>query len=214
VFLASGGNPREELRLGIALCGARSVLLDQGLIKDSLGPLHLKGIFEVLFERLGVRKYNFNTLQDTSVAISIEKEKVGCLNRLSKNVLESLDIKNKEVFVAELSLERLFSYVNLNKKFNRLAVYPGISRDISLILKEDIAIGDILAAIKEKGQPFLQEVKVIDYYKGKQIPLGFKGLTLTCLYRLRERTLTEAEINPVHSAISILLKDRFNAQIR
>jgi phenylalanyl-tRNA synthetase beta chain len=215
VFSQAKAAPQEELHLGIALCGAKSLLLAQGLIKDAAGLLHLKGIFEVLFTRLGVRDYNFKATDNPSrIDVCAGKEKIGFLAKLDKEILDSLDIKNKEVFVAELYLERLLPYAELNKKFVHLPLYPGISRDISLILKEEIPVGDILEAIQEKGRPLLKEAKVVDYYKGKQIPSGFKGLTLSCLYRREERTLIEAEINPVHSLVCTLLKERFGAQIR
>jgi len=215
VFLQSKACPQEELRLGIALCGTKSLLLEQGLIEDPVGPLHLKGILEILFARLGVRDYNFNAKESPSIiTVYAAGEKIGLIAELEKPVLDKLDIKNKDVFVLELSLDRLIFYINLNNKFSRLPIYPGISRDISLILKDEVLAGDILEAIKRGGEPLLREVRVTDYYKGKQIPSGFKGLTLSCLYRSDERTLTEAEINPVHSLICKLLADRFGAQIR
>jgi len=215
VFSRSIASTHEELRLGIALCGIKSLLLQQGLIKDPVGLLHLKGILEVLFARLGVRDYDFNTQDNVSaIAVYVAKEKIGLMTKLEKSVLDKLDIKNKDVFVLELSLNRLLFYINLNKNFVHLPIYPGISRDISLILKDEISVGDILKAIKGGGKPLLKEAAVVDYYKGKQIPSGFKGLTLSCLYRSDERTLTEAEINPVHSLICNLLAKRFGAQIR
>ncbi len=215
VFLQSKACPQEELRLGIALCGIKSLLLEQGLIKDPAGLLHLKGVLEALFARLGVRDYNFNAKDNTSaITVYAGGEKIGLMAKLEKSVLDKLDIKNKDVFALELSLDRLLFFINLNKKFSHLPIYPGISRDISLILKEEISVGDILKAIKEEGQPLLKQAAVVDYYKGKQIPPGFKGLTLSCLYRSDERTLTEAEINPVHSLICNLLAERFGAQIR
>jgi phenylalanyl-tRNA synthetase beta chain len=133
---------------------------------------------------------------------------------LEKAILEKLDIKNKEVFVLELSLERLLFYVNLDKKFSHLAVYPGITRDISFVLKENILAGDVLEAIKQEGKPLLKEAGVTDYYKGKQIPAGFRGLTISCFYRSQERTLTEAEITPLHARVCRVLADKFSAQIR
>jgi len=215
VFSQSKVSPREELRLGIALCGIKSLLLQQGLIKDPVGLLHLKGILEALFARLGVRDYDFNIQDNVSaIAIYAAGEKIGLMTKLEKPVLDKLDIKNKDVFVLELTLNRLLFFINLNKKFSYLPIYPGISRDISLILKEEVPVGDVLEAIKGGGRPLLKEVGVVDYYKGKQIPSGFKGLTLSCLYRSDERTLTEAEINPVHSLICNLLADRFGSQIR
>ena len=215
VFSQAIAAPEEELRLGVALCGMKSSLSQQGLIKDPFGPLHLKGILETLFARLGVRDYNFNAKENPfAITVYAGGEKIGLIAELEKPVLDKLDIKNKDVFVLELSLERLLFYVNLNKKFLHLPIYPGISRDISLILKDEILVGDVLEAIKEEGKPLLKEAGVRDYYKGKQIPSGFRGLTISCLYRSDERTLTEAEINPVHSFICKLLTDRFGCQIR
>jgi len=215
VFSQAKATPEEEVRLGIALCGMKSSLLLQGLIKDPVGPRHIKGILETLFARLGVRDYNFNAKEGPSIiTVYAGGEKIGLIDELEKPVLDKLDIKNKDVFVLELSLDRLLFYVNLNKKFSHLPIYPGISRDISLILKDEILAGDVLEAIKEEGRPLLKEATVRDYYKGKQIPSGFRGLTICCLYRADERTLTEAEINPVHSFICKLLTDRFGCQIR
>jgi phenylalanyl-tRNA synthetase beta chain len=215
VFSQSKASTQEELSLGIALCGIKSLLLTEGLIKDPVGLLHLKGILEALFAQLGVRDYDFNTQDNVSaIAVYVAKEKIGLMTKLEKSVLDKLDIKNKDVFVLELSLDRLLFFINLNKNFVHLPIYPGISRDISLILKDEISVGDILKAIKGEGKPLLKQAAVLDYYKGKQIPSGFKGLTISCLYRSDERTLTEAEINPAHSLICKILAERFGSRIR
>ncbi len=215
VFSQSKASTHEELRLGIALCGIKSLLLQHGLIKDPAGLLHLKGISEVLFARLGIRDHAFKAEDNGSIiSVYAAGEKIGLMAKLEKAALNRLDIKNKDVFVLELSLDRLLSYINLNKKFSRLPIYPGIFRDISLVIKEEILVSDILETIRREGGPLLKDAKVADYYKGKQIPLGFKGLTLSCLYRSDERTLTEAEIQPVHSLICNLLSGRAGVQIR
>jgi phenylalanyl-tRNA synthetase beta chain len=214
VFSPSSQQENENLTLGIAICGVKSLLLEQGLVKDAAGFLHLKGILEVLFKRLGISDYSF-TMDDTrGIAVSINREKIGLINRLGRESLDHLDIKNKDVFVLELSLDRLLAFANLRRQFKGLPKYPGISRDISLVLKEDIAIEAILKAMRDKGMQLLKEVVVVDYYKGKQIPSGFRGLTISCLYRSDERTLTEAEVNPVHALVCRVLIDRFRAQIR
>jgi len=210
----SEASPGEELALGIALCGEKSLLLGGGLIKEEMGILHLKGILEVLFERLGIKKYNFNLKNFYEASLYIAEEKIGVMIKLQKNTLDNLEIKNKDVIVAEINLEKVFPYVNLGKVFTPLPVYPGISRDISLILKDEVKIEDVFKATREKGEPLLRQVNVVDYYKGKQIPAGFKGLTISCIYRSDERTLTETEINPVHALVVGVLIDRFGARIR
>ncbi|MDD4894645.1 MAG: phenylalanine--tRNA ligase subunit beta [Candidatus Omnitrophica bacterium] len=210
VFSQLNNLPREELKLGIALCGIKPLLLKQGLIKEPAGLLDLKGMLEVVFTRLGINDYDFKT----DGAVYVAAEKIGLMEKLPGSALEKLDIKNRDVFVAALSLDRLLVHINTGRKFSPLPVYPGISRDISLILKEDISIGDVLGMIKGAAGPLLKDAKVTDYYKGKQIPAGFRGLTISCLYRSDERTLTEAEVSPVHSEVCKLLAGNFAAQIR
>lgn len=206
--------PQEELTLGIGLCGIKSLLLEQGVVKDKLGVLHLKGIIETLFARLGVEGYKFNWEDSYRLAVYAQEERIGSILRLPEAICDKLDIKNKDVILGEFSLDILLNRINLSKRFVKLPIYPGITRDISFILKEDITLKDIVGAVKEKAGHLLKEVKLIDYYKGRQIPCGFKSLTISCLYRSDERTLTESEINPMHSLAVGVLMERFSAKIR
>ena len=204
VFSKKDSRPEEKLALAMALCAGKS----------DLGPLHLKGLLEALFKRLGIADYAFVAAGNRQVQVNVGKEKAGVMHALSPEALSNLDIKNKEVWVVELFLEKIFPCVNLKKKFVELPIYPAISRDISLVLKDDITAQEIILAIKKDASGLLKEAEVIDYYKGKQIALGFKGLTISCVYRSDTRTLTEAEVDPVHSSIVALLKERFSAKIR
>ncbi len=206
---------KEELSLGIAMSGTRQLRLTQGLIREQVCFLHLKGILQALFEGIGIKNYDFIIKDNPSmVDVCVNKQRVGVLVNISKDTLSSLDIKNKEVFAAEISLEKLFPGASLQKKFLPLPKYPGIARDISLILKDDYALKDLLTAIEEKGKPLLSSVKIVDYYSGKQIPAGYRGMTLSCFYRSNERTLTDAEINPLQAMICELLQQKFGAKIR
>ena len=213
VFKAEA-SPKEELALGVALSGERSFFTARGRIKDETSLLNLKGILETIFTRLGVLDYEFISQDDFLTQIYIQNEKVGSMSKLNYQALNALEIKNRNVFICELSLDKLFSLAKSIKKFVPLSRYPGITRDISFILKDSFSVKDILVLLKEKGQPLLREVKVVDYYKGKQIPLGYRGLTLSCLYASGERTLTEKEIQPVHDLICESLNRQFEAKLR
>lgn len=205
----------EEPLLGIALCGTRPLLLEQGLVKDEEGFLHLKGILEALFGRLGIKEISFSGSENLQeVAVYCGNEKIGIMIRASRDIWEIADIKNKEAYAAEIHLDKVLSRVDMTKHFLPLPLYPAITRDISIVIRQEVKIKDILEAIKEKAQPLLQEARVIDYYKGKHIPQGCRGITISCIYRCKDRTLTEEEVNPAHSAASSVLTDKFGAQIR
>ncbi|MCX5694348.1 MAG: phenylalanine--tRNA ligase subunit beta [Candidatus Omnitrophica bacterium] len=206
--------PEENLALGIALSGTKAFFTGQGKCRDEASLLNLKGILETIFVRLGIADYEFIRQSDSSICIYIQKEKIGLMFELSAQALNSLEIKNRNVFLCEVSLEKLLSFARPNKKFVCLPKYPGITRDISFILQDKFSVRDILILLKEKGQPLLSEVRVADYYQGKQIPTGFRGLTLSCLYASGERTLTEKEIQPIHDLLCQLLNQQFQVKLR
>ena len=126
----------------------------------------------------------------------------------------NLEIKNRDVFILEASLEKILSFARLDKKFAPPPRYPGITRDISLVLKDGVSAAEILAVLKEKGSLLLRDIKITDYYNGKQIPTGYRGLTISCLYGSGERTLTEKEVQPAHELLCATLTQQFGAKIR
>lgn len=214
VFSGQDNSVQEEPALAIALCGANSFLTGQGLIKDSICLLHLKGILEALFNKLGVNSFDFLPQDENKINIIIGQKQAGFMLDLSPQVLGSFDIKNRQVFLAQINLKELLNCINSGKKFLSIPRYPAITRDISFVIKDDLAVKDLLMAIEEKGAPLLRAAKVVDYYQGKQIPDGFKGLTISCVYRLDGRTLTEEEVVPLHNAACSLLEERFGIKLR
>jgi len=215
VFTKNNNYPKETFNSAIALCGIKPRLFEQGMVKDEAGILHLKGIVETILVKTGIKHYCFKQEDSLgSIGIYINKERIGLLLDVGRVSLGKFEIKNRKVVVAELSLERLFVEANIQKRFVPLPLYPGITRDISLLVNEKTAIEEIILAMQETGKPWLREVRVTDYYKGKQIPPGFKGLTISCFYRSDERTLTETEIRPIHAALGAVLGERFGAKIR
>ncbi|MDD4953358.1 MAG: phenylalanine--tRNA ligase subunit beta [Candidatus Omnitrophica bacterium] len=205
---------KEELRLGIALCGTKPFLVSGGLVKDETGLLHLKGAVEIFFARLQIKNFSFTPDNDGAVNVHINQEQIGIMQKLKASAADRFGIKNNDVFLAEVNLERVFALCQKQKKFAPLPKYPGITRDISFILKDNLPAGSLLEAIKEKGRPFLEQAGIVDYYQGRQIPQGYRGLTISCVYRSREGTLTEAQINPVHQEICSLLTEQFGARLR
>ena len=205
--------PKEELTLGIALSGTKSCLFEQGRVKDEAGFLKLKGIIDTIFARLGISGYRLNN-QGSTVEIRIQNERAGLMLSLSPQALNKFNIKNKNVFMLELSLDKALSFIRQDKRFIPLPRFPGISRDISFILKEEISAQEILVLLKEKGQPLLSEVRITDYYKGSQIPDGYRGLTLSCFYSSNQRTLAENEIQPTHELLCAELIRQFGVKLR
>lgn len=214
VFSGQADAVKEEPWLGIVLCGANAFFTKQGLVRDEITLLHLKGILEALFNRLGVGVFDCVRQEDNKINILINQKQVGFMLDLTPQTLGAFDIKNQQVVLAQVNLEKLFGGIKLGKKFLDISRYPAITRDISFMIPEATLAKELLVAIEAKGSPLLDQVKIVDYYQGKQIPVGFKGLTISCVYRVDSRTLTEEEITPVHNDICSLLEERFGIKLR
>ena len=214
VFSGRQNAVEQKPALGIALCGTEAFFTKQGLVRDEITLLHLKGALEILFNRLGIRDYGFVPQEDDTISVTAGGAQAGFLLELGAQILENFDIKNRKVVLAQIDLEKLFTAVNLSRKFAEIPKYPAITRDISFMLRQDIAVEELLQTIKSRGGALLAQARVADYYQGKQIPSGFKGLTLSCTYRSDSRTLTEEEVAPLHNDICALLKERFEVKLR
>jgi phenylalanyl-tRNA synthetase beta chain len=210
------GKLLEEYHLCAALCGTRSIWFEQQKrrLSDIPGFLHLKGIASVLFDRSGIGPYSFNAAGPERVDVVIATKQAGIMRKLSKETLDRLGIKNKDVYALEISLKPLFECAVKNRRFEPISRYPGISRDISIVVKDDILTAQVVEQIQQHGGEFLQRVAISDFYKGKPIPEGHKNLTVSCFYRSSMRTLQEDEVNAGHGAIIEFLKQHFSAVIR
>ncbi len=214
IFSRIQGRAKEELMLGVALSGMKSFWLTKGQVRDKVGFLHLKGVLGVLCERLGIKDWRITSEPDGLLTLLVRKAPVATLAKLETGLLEHAQIKNTDVFVVEIPLEKLLSGGDFTKRFVPLPLYPPIARDISFSIRETTEVDAVLQAIGKNAPLLLKEVRVIDCYAGTQIPSGFKGLTVSCLYRSDERTLTEEEIAPLHTLISETLVKEFDARLR
>jgi phenylalanyl-tRNA synthetase beta chain len=219
-YQLASGRIREKYSLALALCGTNSLWLGPktGHVADEPGFLHLKGIIETLFSRLGldIKKSKYRFINDEQVEVLVDKEKVGIFRKLPGKILEALDIKHKELFVAELDLEeKIMPKVDLEKKFRAALVprYPGIARDITLPVKSEVSLEDITSAIYGLNENLLAEAAFKDSYEGEKVPVGFKKITISCKYCSDSRTLTEDEVAPAHERIVKALQEKFQVKI-
>jgi phenylalanyl-tRNA synthetase beta chain len=208
---------RENNVLGIALSGTFSRWFgpQAGNLQYKAGFLNLKGIVDTLLFRLGIcveeRAYAY--ADGNTVLLRVKGIDAGMLKKLSAKGKELFDIKDKDVFLAEIALDRLLPLAPAGKKYKEFPRLPSISRDITLELKKGTAVGAICAAAvaASRGRDLLIEAAFLDRYE-KNLPPGIERITITCMYSAKNRTLTEAEISPVHAAVIEKLTSEFCAR--
>lgn len=188
--------------------------------KDGIDFFDMKGMVEELFKNIGFDKYeispekNHTTFHPGRCANIIYNDNiVGVFGELHPDVLENYDI-NKRVYAAEFDFELLLTYRNDEKLYKPLPKYPAMTRDIALLIKDEIYVKEIEDIITKNAQGLVESFKLFDVYKGEQIEEGHKSVAYSLIYRSKDKTLTDEEVNKVHENILKELSEQINANLR
>ncbi|MDR3134487.1 MAG: phenylalanine--tRNA ligase subunit beta [Deltaproteobacteria bacterium] len=223
VFLANpeGPKPLESQSLGVLVSGE----LGSGQWNDPKRPADfwdLKGLAELLAESLGARfiysreagplPAYLDPAQSGLVLMS--GHIVGQLGLLSQAASERLGLKaaGGKVFVLEIGLDSLPA--SKTTVFRPWSGYPGVTRDLAIVLDRQVAASDVLAALSaDQGLP-LVDVSVFDLYEGDKVPAGKKSLALRLFFQLSSGTLTDELVSEYFNSIVSSLKNQFSAELR
>jgi phenylalanyl-tRNA synthetase beta chain len=102
--------------------------------------------------------------------------------------------------------------------FREFGKFPAITRDIALIVDEDLPHEDIVRAIFSEKEPLLTKVEFFDRFLGEAAERlfgqGKKSLAYRLTYRDRSRTLTSEEVTAAHARIRERLQRELGAELR
>jgi phenylalanyl-tRNA synthetase beta chain len=225
VFFPEGAElPREEERLAAVFSGRRhpgAPLLWEG--ETPVDFYDIKGALEELLAGLAV-----DGLELTSAAEAPPYAEPGChlvltgskgeqsygeCGKFRTSVLKAFGIK-QEVFYLDISMSLLNALAAARPSFNSLPRFPAVKWDLAMLVPEEVAAGEMLAAIREAGGKLLDRVEIFDVYRGKNIGGGRKSVAFAIHYRDAEQTLNDKKVGVVHGRIIDLLEKRFHGQLR
>ncbi len=147
----------------------------------------------------------------TAEILSQQGEKIGWLGMLHPTLEKQLGF-DTQVFLFELDQDLL-----LNKqipKFKPLSKYPSVRRDIALIVKEEVAVSEIISCIKGCAEPTLQDIVIFDIYRGKGVEEGNKSVALSIIIQDFSQTLTDSEIDAIFNRLLETLTTKISAKLR
>jgi phenylalanyl-tRNA synthetase beta chain len=114
---------------------------------------------------------------------------------------------NFDVIKNELKNNKLTSY-------KEYSIYPKVIKDISFVINQNITFSEIREILLNNGTKFLIDVKLLDEYKSKALPINHISLCLQLIFQSKDRTLENKIIETIISNIQLILKEHFKAEIR
>ena len=101
----------------------------------------------------------------------------------------------EKTYVAVLDMPSLIPMTTFDRKYEGIAKYPAVTRDISMVVPKDIMVGQIEDMIQQRGGKILESYKLFDIYEGAQILAGFKSVAYSITFRAKDHTLEEKEVS-------------------
>ncbi len=182
--------------------------------KREISFYSVKGVVEDILRRFGLTaEYKLNEINSfvptRTVEILVNGENVGFIGMLDPEVADKVyDVKD-EIYIFELNLEKLYSIFNLKKEPIELPQYPYVRRDISYLVPKSFEVGKLLQIYKSKE--LVEEVGIDDIYN---IDEQVNSITIYALFRHKERTLSEEEVNGTIEEIKQEILDKYEIKTR
>ena len=169
----------------------------------------MKGVIEEFFETIGMKEkitYDPNAGKiflhpGRQANIVYNNKSVGYLGEVHPQVLDNYDIGTK-AYVAVIDMPCILDFATFDRKYEGIAKYPAVTRDISMVVPREIMVGQIETMILQRGGKILENYSLFDIYEGNQIKEGYKSVAYSITFRAKDRTL---EDNDIASAMKKIL---------
>lgn len=161
----------------------------------------LKGVVEEFFDCIGMKKRivydpkaGKNFLHPGRQAkIVYEGEELGYIGEVHPAVCDNYAIGTR-AYVAVIDIMNVLDFATFDRKYEGIAKYPAVTRDISLEVPKSVLAGDIEGVIAQRGGKILESYQLFDLYEGDQIKDGYKSMAYSVTFRAKDRTLEESDV--------------------
>ena len=168
----------------------------------------MKGVVEEFFDKVGMsKKAHYDPMAGKpwlhpgrQANVIYDGKVVGYLGEVHPDVADNYKIGEK-AYIAILDMPEVLGCTTYDRKYEGLAKYPAVTRDISMVVPKSIMVGQIEDVIEQRGGKILESYELFDIYEGAQILAGHKSVAYSITFRAKDRTLEDKEVNKVMEKI-------------
>lgn len=208
--------PREETVLGIGLAGTWRESSWYEAAAPPVDLFDLKGILEMLFERLDVSWWTRSSSlpfyhPGKQAEVGGGDRSFGSFGELHPEVLAAFDIAGP-IVAGQFEVDRIIASAQ-QRRVAEIPRFPGIRLDLAVVVDESVTAAAVEEVIRKAAGELLTDVRLFDLYRGGQVPEGKKSMAYGLFYQA-DRTLTDSEVAGVQERVVGELKKTLGATIR
>ncbi len=174
----------------------------------------MKGVIEEFFDKAGLSGkeiYDPNAGKPflhpgRQANVIYDGKVVGYLGELHPQVADNYSIKDR-VYVAVIDMPEVVALADFGRKYEGIAKFPAVSRDVSMVMKKNILVGEVEKVFEAKGGQYLESYELFDLYEGAQIATGYKSVAYSLTFRAKDKTLEETDYAPAMEKILKALEE-------
>ncbi|QHV00282.1 phenylalanine--tRNA ligase subunit beta [Synechocystis sp. CACIAM 05] len=225
VFWQNEGDIGEADHLA-GICGGSQITegtWPQGGKPQPMGWYDAKGLLEAIFQRFGVNVTYSGDRQDPrlhpgrTALLSCNGTELGRFGQLHPQLRREKGLID-EVYAFEITLTPLYQAMETQilgtPHFRPYSPYPAVARDLALYAPLELTVAELTQAMVKAGGDLLEQVELFDEYRGQSVPAGQRSLAFSLAYRVGDRTLTDADVEPLHNQIREALTEQFAVSLR
>jgi len=214
----------EPYHLAAALCGR--IQNEHWQNKAAMiNASYPKGVVEELLDLLGLRQYTCQPASEPFLQTAessqylFQGKQVAYYGKLRADIaqtfgIDTLELK-QDIWILEMHLEDIIEATrNFQRVFNELSRFPSVVRDISFLIADSIGWQDIHQEILSLNPDLICELSPFDEYRGKQVPSGYRSLSLHLKIQDKEKTLTDERVDQLVELVIKTLQDKWQITMR
>ena len=170
----------------------------------------MKGVLENIVNALGMDGFTELSPEcdkpflhpGRKASVYYEGTLIGYMGEVHPKACANYDMKESaKVYLMVLDVPAILPFVSFERIYQGIARFPSTGRDISMLVPSDVLAGDIEKMIRQRSGKLLESLKLFDIYEGSQVKEGHKSMAYSLMFRAKDRTLTDDDVNGVMKKI-------------
>ena len=181
--------PDERMQFTLGMYGDGDFFSMKGIVEEFLDKIgmHLKETYDPNAGKSFLHPgRQANIIYDGTV--------IGYLGEVHPTVAATYGI-GERAYVAVLDMPSIVPMATFDRKYEGIAKFPAVTRDISMVVPKNVLVGQIEEVIAVRGGQILENYELFDIYEGSHIKGGYKSVAYSLTFRAKDRTLTDTEIS-------------------